>query len=165
MSDFGDIRVLVSGGSPVDVVVTPSDERSPIFSPDGRWLAYVSNESGRDDVYLQPYPGTGRRMMISNDGGVEPAWSHDGRELYYRNGSQMLAVSIPEDEQDAPGLPRVLFEGSWLLEPIGRGNANYDVAADGRFLMAFRETTDVSRRLHVVLNWFGEVSGLVPDGR
>ena len=80
-----DIWVVPPGEDPSPFLMTPFDERSPRFSPDGKWLAY-SNESGRDEVYVQPFPGPGRKWLISTDGGINPVWSRDGRELFYHQG-------------------------------------------------------------------------------
>ena len=87
-----DIWVVSPGGDPVPFLITPFDERSPRFSPDGKWLAYVSDESGRNDVYVQPFPGPGPKWLVSTDGGIDPVWSRDGRELFYRQDDQMMVA-------------------------------------------------------------------------
>jgi len=156
-SGAADIWTLGAERAPSLLLATESDERSPRFAPDGKWLAYVSNESGRDEVYLRPYPGPGARLPVSNDGGIEVSWSHDGGELYYRKGTQMMVVSVSSGESMELGTPRLLFDGPYMLSPIGRGNANYDVAADGRFVMV-EALPDAGRpKLHVVLNWLEEL--------
>jgi Tol biopolymer transport system component len=71
---------------------TPATEGAARFSPDGRWIAYVSDESGRPEIYVQPYPGPGGKWQISADGGIEPVWNANGRELFYRSGNRMMAV-------------------------------------------------------------------------
>ena len=96
---------------------TPFNEGAPRFSPDGRWLAYVSDESGRYEVYVQPYPGPGGKWQISTDGGTEPAWNRNGRELFYRSGDKMMAVDIATQPSFAAGKPRMLFEGPYLPAP------------------------------------------------
>ena len=73
---------------------TPFNEAAPRFSPDGRWLAYISDESGRYEIYVQPYPGPGGKWQISTEGGTEPVWNRNGRELFYRSGDKMMAVDI-----------------------------------------------------------------------
>jgi len=73
---------------------SPFDVKMPRFSPDGRWLAYSSDESGRLDVYVQPYPGPGGKVQISTDGGTEPVWNRNGRELFFRSGNKMMAVDV-----------------------------------------------------------------------
>ncbi len=113
---------------------TPSTESAPRFSPDGRWLAYISDESGRYEVYVQPYPGPGGKWLISTEGGNEPVWNPNGRELFYRSGDRMMAVEITKQPGFSAGKPKVLFEGKYLPTPITF--PNYDVSLDGqRFLM------------------------------
>ena len=113
---------------------------TPQFSPDGRWLAYISDESGRYEVYLQPYPGPGGAVQISQGGGTEPVWNPNGRELFYwsrgfgRKG-EMLAVDISTEPSFTAGNPRMIFEAAYLGS-TSREVPNYDVSADGqRFLM------------------------------
>ena len=134
-------------------------ERVAVFSPDGRFLAFVSEESGRDEVYVQPYPGPGRKHAISTAGGVEPVWSRDGRELFFRNGEQMLVVDVELGESFSAGQPRVLFEEPYALAPWT--NQFYDVTPDGeRFVMTRVPEASKPREIRVVLNWFAELARL-----
>jgi serine/threonine-protein kinase len=145
---------------------TRFDEAGPRFSPDGRWLAYVSNESGRYEVYVQPYPGPGGKWQISTEGGTEPAWNRNGRELFYRSGDKMMAVDIATQPSFAAGKPRMLFVGRYQPAPFPI--ANYDVSADGnRFLMLKpSESTEAApTQINVVLNWFEELKQKVPIGK
>ena len=142
---------------------TQFTEEAPQFSPDGRWLAYISDESGRREVYVQPYPGPGGKWQISTEGGREPVWNRNGRELFYRIGNKMMAVDISTQPSFAAGKPRMLFEGQFAL---ARGTSpNYDVSLDGqRFLMvkpAGQEQSAPSQ-INVVLNWFEELKRRVP---
>ena len=105
---------------------TQYNESSPKFSPDGRWLAYVSDESGRWEVYVQPFPGPGGKWQISTEGGTEPVWNPAGRELFYRMGNRMMAVATTLQPAFSADKPRVLFEGPWLPTPITF--PNYDVS-------------------------------------
>ena len=82
---------------PRPLLVTRFYERGAVFSPDGRWLAFVTDESGRAEVYIQPFPGPGAKVPMSNNGGLQPMWSRDGRELFYREGDWMMAVSVTLD--------------------------------------------------------------------
>jgi len=133
-------------------------ENRPMLSPDGRWLAYQSNESGRDEIYVRPFPNVEKgKWPISTDGGQEPVWAPKGQELFYRKGNTMMVVSIKTEPNFAAGTPAVLFTGSYFSDIVGR---NYDVAPDGqRFLMVAAENTN---RINVVLNWFEELKRLVP---
>ena len=106
-------------------------ERLPAFSPDSRWIAYQSNESGAVEVYVRPADGSSGRWKISSDGGTEPRWA--GREIFYRDGTQMVAVTVTTDTPFTVGKREFLFDDpSYRLSTIG---ANYDVARDGRLLM------------------------------
>jgi Tol biopolymer transport system component len=142
---------------------TPFNESSPRFSPDGHWLAYTSNESGRCEIYVQPYPGPGGKWQISTEGGTEPVWNHSGRELFYRNGEKMMAVDITMQPSFAAGKPQLLFEARYELSP---GTfAYYDVSPDGqRFLMLKPNEVGEAAptQINVVLNWFEELKRLVP---
>jgi Tol biopolymer transport system component len=121
------------------VVQTPASERYPAFSPDGKWLAYTSDVSGREEVYVQPYPGPGARVSVSAGVGSAPAWRADGRELFYQapgEGAPLrmmsVAVTTPSSTFSA-GLPQKLFEGRYGSTTPARG---WDVTSDGRrFLM------------------------------
>ena len=139
-------------------------EMGPMFSPDGRWLAFVSDETGRDEVYVQPYPGPGRRRLISSAGGREPLWSPTGRELFYRERRAMMAVRVRTDPEFSADKPQKLFEGTYGFEPIS-AHAAYDVSRDGqRFLMVKNLSEyDRTEELHLVLNWRTPMSTTVPS--
>ena len=125
------------------------------FSPDGRWLAYFSNETDRDEVYVQPFPGPGPRERISIEGGTAPRWASSGRELFYRNGDKMMVVDIQTEPTFKAGTPRLLFEGQF---------GAWDVAPDGqRFLMVQSvEPEQPPTKIHLILNWFEELKEQVP---
>ena len=141
-------------------------ERSAVFSPDGQWIAFTSDRSRTDEIYVQPYPSEGgieRIEQISNNGGRQPVWSHDGRELFYRSDDSMMVVPIQMEPTFKAGAPQLLFEGAYSDAYYG-STSNYDITDDGqRFLMvkssALRGTGDT---LRVVLNWFEELTRLVP---
>jgi len=142
---------------------TPFNEGAPRFSPDGRWLAYVSDESGRDEIYVQPYPGPGGKWQISTEGGTEPVWNRNGRELFYRSGDKMMAVDIATQPSFAAGKPRMLFQGHYV--PTGIKMPYYDVSPDGeRFLMLkpIEQAEPAPTQINVVLNWTEELKRLVP---
>ncbi len=134
------------------------------LSPDGRWLAYTSDESGRLEVYVRSYPDLDRKWQISTRGGVEPAWSAEGRELFYRDedGRRMMAVPITTQPEFVPGRPEMLFEGDYAPSPwFGR---NFDVAPDGRSFVMVEHVLpeDIDAKLQVVVNWFTELGELAP---
>jgi serine/threonine-protein kinase len=141
---------------------TPAGESAARFSPDGRWLAYTSTESGRPEVYVQPFPGPGGKSQISTEGGTEPVWNPNGRELFYRQSDRMMAVDIVTQPALTAGRPRLLFEGPYLLSA---GNLPaYDVSPDGqRFLMVVEsEQEEPPTQINLVLNWFEELNRQVP---
>ncbi len=148
---------LVDRQQPPQVVLqTRFSESSLHISPDGHWAAYNSNESGRSEIYVQAFQVLGAKLMISTDGGAEPHWSPDGRELFYRKGDTMIGVTLTFGASITAGTPRVLFEGQYQISDTGIGG--YDVARDGRFLMV--EPTSLPRpatQITVVLNWFDEI--------
>ena len=113
---------------------TPFNESAAMFSPDCRWIAYISDESSQPEIYVQPFPGAGGKWQISTEGGREPLWAPNGKELFYRNGDQMMAVDISSQPTFTVGKPRLLFEGRYERSPVSR--AYYDVTPDGeRFVM------------------------------
>jgi Tol biopolymer transport system component len=153
-----DIWTLERGPNtkPRVLVNTSFTEGDPRLSPDGRWLAYTSDEPGREEVFVQPFPEAGPRMQISSEGGTEPVWSRDGRELFYLSGSRMMAVAVEAGSAFQAGAPRALFEGRFTPGP--NGVAGYDVAADGRFLMVQPLHPDPpTNQIQVVLNWSEEL--------
>jgi serine/threonine-protein kinase len=154
-----------SDGKPTPLLETPFGEGAPVFSPDGRQLAYVSNESGRTEIYTRPFPGPGQSVTISTDGGNEPVWSRTGRELFYRSGDAMMAVDITAGPGFAAGRPKRLFERPF--ESSLTFWANYDVASDGqRFLMVKRlDQNEAPAQINVMLNWGDELKRLVPRSR
>jgi eukaryotic-like serine/threonine-protein kinase len=127
------------------------------FAPDGRWIAYVSTVSGREEIYVQPFPGPGPRQPISSGGGDEPLWSKDGKELYFTTLDQLLAVDVATTPTFSAGPPRVLFDGRYR-ESVN-GNTPYSVSADGqRFLRVQQVQPDRAvTHIDLVLGWRAEL--------
>jgi Tol biopolymer transport system component len=139
------------------------NESAPRFSPDGRWLAYVSDESGRYETYVQSYPGPGGKRQITTEGGTEPVWNRNGRELFYRSGNKMMAVDVTTQPSFTTGKSRILFEGSHL--PTPGAFPNYDVSPDGQRFLMLKPTQPVQAtptQINVVLNWSEELKQRVP---
>ena len=147
------------------VIQTAGAEGLSRLSSDGRWLAYVSNLTGRFEVLVQPFPGPGAPVRVSTNGGVEPIWGPKDQELYYIEAASnsVMAVKVSTEPTFTFGPPEVLFEGTYLHD-YDFAAPTYDVAPDGRFLMIKPVTGEDSERteLIVVLNWFEELERLVP---
>jgi dipeptidyl aminopeptidase/acylaminoacyl peptidase len=162
-----DIRVLSmpDGREPETVLDTPFNEQWPAFSPGGEWLAYVTNETGQDEVYVRPYGGPGPITRVSIDGGWSPVWSRDGTELFYRDDGQMLVADVTPGTPFAHARPRVLFDAASYL--ASNPTPAYDVAPDGRFLMVTRTelAPQPATRIHVVLNWFEDLQARLSANR
>jgi hypothetical protein len=166
-----DIRVFRPGGPPQPPPAIQrhptARNRAPSLSPDGRWLAYLSDETGRSEIYVESFPASGARQLVSADGGDSPVWRRDGRELTYRRGATMLAVSVDTTIGFSAGKPTRLFEGNYVTTVSSiAGAVDYDVAPDGRFLLVkLSEEERASPHLNVVLNWADELARRVPAGK
>ena len=157
LSSFGDPRtkndvwVMPAFGDrkPFPYLRTEFVERYARLSPDGHWLAYTSDESTRDEIYVQSFPAPGGKWQISTNGGDRPVWSRDGRELYFvsRDG-KMMAAEVKSGSKFESGVPKPLFD----VRLQSGGNGSYDVGKDGRFLIPVREET-ASVPMTVVVNW------------
>jgi dipeptidyl aminopeptidase/acylaminoacyl peptidase len=156
--------------TPQPGVHTPAMERYPDFSPDGHWLAYASNQSGRDEVFVQPYPGPGPQHQISINGGTQPRWARNGRELFFTirdsaastDFNTIMVVDVETSLVFKAGIPRPLRAAVRLTVP-GHG---YDVRADGQRFLTVRDTKTASAsppsELIVVLNWVEELKRRLP---
>jgi serine/threonine-protein kinase len=153
-----DIGTLSNLGTPESepLLATPFNEGWPALSPDGQWLAYMSDESGQNEVFVRPYPGPGAKVLVSQNGGREPVWSRDGRELFYvgfqQQGSQLVAVGVETDPEFRVRSRTALFDAS-EYEPSDP-HANFDVLPDGRFVMVHQGRLS---EMVLVLNWTEEV--------
>ena len=138
---------------------TKSNERRAAFSPDGRWIAYESDESGQYEIYVRPLASSGGgKRPVSTGGGILPTWHRNGRELFYRNGSKVMVVAINTDGEPTLGKPRLLFES------LSDRYVEYDVTPDGEHFVMIDESRSEPppSELILVLNWFEELKRLVP---
>jgi eukaryotic-like serine/threonine-protein kinase len=140
------------------IIQTRFEERAPAISPDGRWLAYASNESGRFEVYVQPWSTRGGKVPISRAGGSEPLWNPNGNELFFRQENKLMAAAVTGSLRF--GTPQELFEmPAWNADAF---RANYDVARDGQRFVLMTTPNQDATSIHVVLNWLQELKRLVP---
>jgi serine/threonine-protein kinase len=150
-----DLWTLAPDGTTNPLVVTPFNDTSASVSPDGKYVAYVSDGSGRDDVFALPISGKGERIAVSINGGTGPLWSRDGRELFYRAGDDLISVSVSTSG------PLVLGERRRLLDlsPYDSGAFHeFDVSPDGkRFLLIRTEPAARPYRLNIITNWIEEL--------
>jgi serine/threonine protein kinase len=136
-----------------------ADERTPSFSPDGNWLAYASDSSGRFEIYALPYPGPGERVAITGDGGIEPRWSRDGREIVYRRGTRFFAAPVTDADPLGVGTPRALFDANDY--DFSQTN-NWDLGPDGRFVMVKSDPLTL-KKLEIVQNLPAFLEERLPD--
>ncbi|MBT8066369.1 MAG: PD40 domain-containing protein [Gammaproteobacteria bacterium] len=153
------IKRLGEAREPEPFVRTAAIEWGATFSPDGRFIAYTSDESGQFQVYVKPYPPTEARWTISAAYGEEPVWSAAGDEIFYRRGNEWLSVPVRTDPEFEAGVPQVIFEGPYINVP----EISYDVAPDGqRFFLLKQQDQGPATRIHIVANWFAELESLAP---
>jgi Tol biopolymer transport system component len=152
---------------PRELIATEYQEIDPALSPDGRWLAFASTRTGRLEVWVQGYP-EGIAVRVSRDGGFEPRWSADGRQLFYLQGSSVMAVEVQSEAELSFSAPELLFSGPYIANPVP-ASQSYDVAADGRFLMielpGGAAANTASQGIVVVQNWTQELEQRVPGRR
>ncbi len=141
-------------------LATKANEITPRFSPDGKWVAYASDESRDYEVYVRPFPGPGARYQISTGGGSEPVWSRDGRRIYYMKDGQMMVADVAASNGFAVLSRRVLFP--WRAGP-NLSHANYDVSPDGKMLML--QSSGEETKMVVITNWFTELRAKLAQAR
>jgi serine/threonine-protein kinase len=127
------------------------------FSPDGRWVAITSLQSGAADVWIRPFPGPGAPIRVSSDGGFDPVWSRDGSELFFTNGPKMMAATVrPSGHTLLVDPPHMLFQGGFVFDPSDLVIRMYDVALDGRFLM-IEPAENLNASIVVAQHWDEEL--------
>ena len=144
-------------GKPIPIARTPFNEIWPSFSPDGRFVVYQSNESGRAEIYVQTFPNASGKWQVSTAGGVDPSWRSDGKEIFYRAPDQkLMEVDVQAGETFQAGIPRSLF---LARIPPGASRNRYVASADGqRFLFVAPLGRESMTPTTVVLNWFAELA-------
>jgi Tol biopolymer transport system component len=168
-SDIWELSVADPSRTPRPLLQTAADELWPAFSPDGRWIAYASDQSGKSEVYVQPYPGPGERRQISVEGGSQPAWSRDGRELFFTTNPdaesrnvRLLAVDIKTTPTFTAGVPKLLPVAVRFSSP----SRSYDVSSDSKHFITVRdkdpEPVPQPAQIVIVQNWTEELKRLVP---
>jgi Tol biopolymer transport system component len=168
-----DVTMLTVAGdkrTSAPFVATPFEERGAIFSPDGKWIAYVSNKTGQNDVFARPFPGPGAEVTLSVGGGQEPVWGPSGKELFYRHGSVLQVVRIEATASELKvSAPARVFDDPFRPDTSGAagGIANYDIAPDGKhFVMVEEPKTpgagSATAKLNVVTGWFDELKRRAP---
>jgi serine/threonine-protein kinase len=154
-------------GKPEPFLRTQFSESHPALSPDGRWMAYMSDESGNTEIYVRPFPGPGGKWQISTGGGSYPIWSRNGHELFFRSPTGIMVTAYTtRGETFVPGKPAI-----WSTKDIltHRGNALYDLAPDGKRFVVFLEAEDAGERkpateITFLLNFFDELGRRMPVG-
>jgi Tol biopolymer transport system component len=155
-STRGDLKVLSLSGErrPRDFIASPFDDDEGAFSPDGRRVAYVSDESGRKEVFVASFPDPSQRIRISSDGGSQPRWSRDGRELYFVSKTTTMMATPFDPSTGVPTAPPArLFDAPISYAFGSHVPLRYDVAPDGRFLIIVRASKAPPPPLVLVLNW------------
>ncbi|OLE66986.1 MAG: hypothetical protein AUG09_04790 [Acidobacteria bacterium 13_1_20CM_2_68_7] len=155
----GDIWMLTRGrdSRPRPLIRTAADEWGAVFSPDGRFIAYTSDESGRNEVYLRPYPGPGERRQLSTAGGYGPVWNRSRSEVFFRSGDTMMTASVSTRPALSVGAPSPLFD--LKFKGPSAGSPNYDATPDGRRFVLIGGGGRLSSpaQIHVVLGWLEEM--------
>ncbi len=152
------LRKIGGDTTEIPLVATPANEYGPRFSPDGHWLAYTSDETGRPEVYVRPFPGNGPRVQISNDGGSQAAWSGDSRRIFYRSGSAFMEATVaPSSTTLSVATRRKLFEGSYFGADPSMWSTTYDVSPDGHSFLVGRAIGESGDEIVVWTGWMAEL--------
>src|SRR5262249_32654132 len=142
--------------NPQPLLTTDADEHDAKFSPDSRWLAYVSNETGRDEIFIRPVSESGGRKQLSSEGGAAPVWAPNSRDIYFLKGEQLATVSVDADGNPT-GRDRVLFTVP-TYQGLRIEGPEYDIMPDGQhFVFLLGQASSAATHYNVVLNWFEEL--------
>jgi len=160
-----DIWLLPPGGKASPWLVTAAMEGQASASPDGRLIAYVSNLTGRNEVYIQPVEGAGVRLAVSTAGGTSPRWAPSGDRLYFKDNNRMMASEILRQPDLKASEPRQLFDGGWALPTGDTDSIDYAPLTDDRFLMIHHPPDAIPNRINAIFNWFDELERKVPTQR
>ena len=152
----GDVVYRRLAGDTTEKVIAASrfSESAPRLSPDGRWVAYASDESGTSQVYVRSFPGPGAQVPVSITGGANPVWSRDGRKIFFANDRQLVAASVVTSPFFSVMARDSLFEGNYQT---GYRHASYDVAPDGKSFVMLRPVEGNSEQIVVIHNWAAEL--------
>ena len=171
-SGNSDVRLVSVDGDrkQLTLIQGPFNAGGARFSPDGHWIAYVSDESGRYEVYVRSYPEGGTRIPISSAGGTQPVWSRNGRELFFRNGDQTISVTVGLSPSPVVGKPETLFTRTTFDDSSGPAygmSADYDVSLDGQRFVMRKHNQDNNQvpAARIVFNWFDELKRLTSTNR
>ena len=152
-----EIRALSGDTSPKVVAASLYEENQARVSKDGRWVAFVTDESGSHQVVVQPFPGPGARVQVSSNGGTEPVWSRDGRRLFYRGNKKFMAATVTTAPTFAVVSRDVFLDDTFVS--AGSPHANYDVSPDGKRLLVLEAAEDA--QIFIVHNWGAEVRAIL----
>jgi Tol biopolymer transport system component len=158
------IAPITGDRKPQPFLRTKFNEMQASISPDKRWVAYMSEESGRYEVYVQPFPGPGGKWQISTNGGTVPVWAQNGRELFYMSSGKVMSVGVTTQPTFSASTPRIVADVPPLL--MGRlSNGVYDVSPDGQRFLFVKANVESGPpdEVHVVLNWTEELKQLAPN--
>jgi serine/threonine-protein kinase len=151
--------------TPARLFPEPSGESDGQISPDGKWVAYEAPVSSRREIYVTPFPGPGARRQVSTDGGTEPLWSRDGRELFFQSGDRLMAVTVTPGTAFSASIPRVVHEGRFSRTI--NGNTSWSLTPDGKRFLRIQQVEPERpvTRVELVLNWFSELRPLLSGSR
>jgi len=165
----GDEKSGWKAGEPRPFVDSPFAELEPTFSPDGRWLAYMSNESGSYEVYVRPFPSPGGKWQVSTGGGLYPKWSRNGKELFYRTEDSKLMVVSYSASGDSFHADKPLLWSPGQFTDRGLGNYGFDLHPDGKRIAVLKapgtEQTAAVNKVSFIFNFFDELRRKLSPGK